>query len=99
MDRSSICIRMYSLVERMCVLYVINKRGAYPGNTSRDIQSGTGFVHNSFLLDYPEKTVYRQPFRLLMDAKVPYDLSHKTSKSFTESMINWECREKFGIFD
>jgi len=37
--------------------------GAYPGNTSQDIQSGTGVVHNSLLFDKPQKNVLRAPFR------------------------------------
>ena len=38
--------------------------GAYPGNTLDDVGSGIGVVHNTFLLDLPEKTVMRAPFRL-----------------------------------
>lgn len=42
--------------------------GAYPGHPITDIQSGVGFVHNSFLLDDAdiEKTVLRGPFRMPM---------------------------------
>jgi acyl-CoA reductase-like NAD-dependent aldehyde dehydrogenase len=37
--------------------------GAYPGSTATDIQSGTGFVHNTYLLEDVEKSVVRGPFR------------------------------------
>lgn len=37
--------------------------GAFPGHRRNDIQSGTGVVHNAFLLDRPERTVVRGPFR------------------------------------
>jgi acyl-CoA reductase-like NAD-dependent aldehyde dehydrogenase len=37
--------------------------GSFPGNKPWDIQSGTGFVHNSFMFSKPEKTVVRAPFR------------------------------------
>lgn len=37
--------------------------GAYPGHTVTDVQSGIGVVHNALLLDAPEKTVVRGPFR------------------------------------
>ncbi|MGV0810828.1 aldehyde dehydrogenase family protein [Mycolicibacterium boenickei] len=37
--------------------------GAFPGHLRNDIQSGTGVVHNAFLLDRPERTVVRGPFR------------------------------------
>jgi acyl-CoA reductase-like NAD-dependent aldehyde dehydrogenase len=37
--------------------------GAFPGSTPADIQSGVGFVHNTFLLDQVEKSVVYGPFR------------------------------------
>ncbi|GGI06829.1 aldehyde dehydrogenase family protein [Egicoccus halophilus] len=37
--------------------------GAYPGAEPTDIQSGTGVVHNTYLLEDVEKTVVRGPFR------------------------------------
>jgi len=36
--------------------------GGFPGNTPENPQSGIGFVHNSFMFDFPEKTVARCPF-------------------------------------
>lgn len=38
--------------------------GAYPGHPLEDIRSGQGVVHNSFLFDYPQKSVLRAPFRI-----------------------------------
>ena len=38
--------------------------GAFPGHPPEDIQSGSGVVHNSFLLDYPQKSVVFAPFRI-----------------------------------
>ncbi|WP_280267291.1 aldehyde dehydrogenase family protein [Nocardia wallacei] len=37
--------------------------GAFPGHTLEDIQSGLGVVHNALLIDEPERTVLRGPFR------------------------------------
>jgi len=37
--------------------------GSFPGNVPWDIQSGTGFVHNSYMFSHPQKTVLRGPFR------------------------------------
>jgi aldehyde dehydrogenase (NAD(P)+) len=37
--------------------------GAFPGHTLEDVQSGIGVVHNALLLDGPERTVVRGPFR------------------------------------
>ncbi|NNN01135.1 MAG: aldehyde dehydrogenase family protein [Acidimicrobiaceae bacterium] len=36
--------------------------GAYPGHLATDIQSGNGFVGNSFLFAHPQKSVVRGPF-------------------------------------
>jgi len=38
--------------------------GAYPGSTLGDIQSGIGFVHNTFMLEGIEKCVVSGPFRV-----------------------------------
>lgn len=38
--------------------------GAYPGNDPRDIGSGTGFVHNTYLLGDVEKAVTHGPWRV-----------------------------------
>jgi aldehyde dehydrogenase (NAD(P)+) len=37
--------------------------GAFPGHTIDDVQSGIGVVHNALLLEDPERTVVRGPFR------------------------------------
>jgi aldehyde dehydrogenase (NAD(P)+) len=37
--------------------------GGHPTATLQDVQSGLGWVHNTFLLDGAEKTVLRGPFR------------------------------------
>ena len=39
--------------------------GAYPGSPPEDIQSGSGVVHNAYLLEDVEKTVCRAPWRPL----------------------------------
>lgn len=38
--------------------------GAFPGNALSDIGSGRGVVHNTYLFDYPQKSVLRAPFRI-----------------------------------
>ncbi|MBM7413597.1 MULTISPECIES: aldehyde dehydrogenase family protein [Nocardiaceae] len=37
--------------------------GAFPGHTLDDVQSGIGVVHNALLIDRPERTIVRGPFR------------------------------------
>jgi acyl-CoA reductase-like NAD-dependent aldehyde dehydrogenase len=38
--------------------------GAFSGNSPKDIQSGCGVVHNTYLFDHPQKSVLRAPFRI-----------------------------------
>jgi acyl-CoA reductase-like NAD-dependent aldehyde dehydrogenase len=38
--------------------------GAFPGHTPDDIRSGTDVVHNSYLLDHPQRSIVRAPFRI-----------------------------------
>jgi acyl-CoA reductase-like NAD-dependent aldehyde dehydrogenase len=38
--------------------------GSFPGHTADDIQSGVGVVHNALLLDHPQKSVVRCPWRI-----------------------------------
>jgi len=50
--------------------------GAYPGADARDIQSGTGFVHNTAMLEGIEKVVMCHP--LTTFPKPPYFPSHRS---------------------
>ena len=38
--------------------------GAFPGNPLSDIKSGRGVVHNTYMIDQPQKSVMRAPFRI-----------------------------------
>jgi acyl-CoA reductase-like NAD-dependent aldehyde dehydrogenase len=51
--------------------------GAYPGAKARDIQSGTGFVHNTAMLEGIEKVVMRHP--LTTFPKPAYFPSHRSA--------------------
>ncbi|MYX43620.1 aldehyde dehydrogenase, partial [Streptomyces sp. SID89] len=63
--------------------------GAYPGHTLDDVQSGIGVVHNALLLDNPERTVVRGPFRpaprsllhgkMTTSPKPPWFVTHRTA--------------------
>jgi len=44
--------------------FVSTTWGAFPGHTREEIASGTGSVHNTYLLDHPQKSVIRAPFRI-----------------------------------
>jgi aldehyde dehydrogenase (NAD(P)+) len=63
--------------------------GAFPGHTLGDVQSGIGVVHNGFLLEKPERTVVRGPFRpsprsliggeLSISPKPPWFVNNRTA--------------------
>lgn len=50
--------------------------GAAPGATPSDIQSGDGFVHNTYLIEDIAKTVVRGPFRPVL--RPPWFHTHRT---------------------
>ncbi len=63
--------------------------GSIPGQTPADIQSGTGWVHNTFLFDRPEKTVVRSPFRVW--PKPPWFVSHQTAGALAHDLAAFEA--------
>jgi acyl-CoA reductase-like NAD-dependent aldehyde dehydrogenase len=73
--------------------------GAYPGHTRLDIGSGTGFVHNAFMLEDVQKTVIRAPFapapRVLLTArpalspKPPYFVTNRTARTTAERLVRF----------
>ncbi|MFZ2172692.1 MAG: aldehyde dehydrogenase family protein [Rhodococcus sp. (in: high G+C Gram-positive bacteria)] len=63
--------------------------GAFPGHTRNDVQSGIGVVHNAMLIDHPERTIVRGPFRpsprsvlkreLSISPKPPWFVNNRTA--------------------
>jgi hypothetical protein len=53
--------------------------GAFPGHSIRDIQSGTGVVHNSLMFSHPQKSVVRGSFRATPTP--PWFASHRAVMS------------------
>jgi len=86
--------------------------GAYAGNDALKIESGSGFVHNSLMLERPQKNVVRAPFRpfprsakhrgLTMAVKPPWFLqnatSAKTARQFTHFAANPHPLRLPGLF-
>ncbi|MGW3911063.1 aldehyde dehydrogenase family protein [Streptomyces sp. NPDC005070] len=86
--------------------------GAFPGHTRQDIGSGTGFVHNAFMLEDVEKTVLRAPFapapRGLLDGspslspRPPYFVTNRTGRTTMRRLTAYAARRKVsalpGIF-
>lgn len=73
--------------------------GAFPGHKRNDIQSGTGVVHNAFLLDRPERTVVRGPFRPAprsvfrgewsLSPKPPWFVNNRTSATTGRLLVDF----------
>lgn len=68
--------------------------GAYPGSTSDNIQSGSGFVHNTAMLEGIEKTVIRAP--LTSFPKPGFFPSHRTGHIVMRRMITMEKKGSWG---
>jgi acyl-CoA reductase-like NAD-dependent aldehyde dehydrogenase len=62
--------------------------GAYPGSTPYDIQSGSGFVHNTSMLEGVEKTIFRAP--LTTFPKPGYFASHRTANKMLPKIVAME---------
>lgn len=62
--------------------------GAYPGSSLEDIQSGSGFVHNTAMLEGIEKAVIRAP--LTVFPKPGWFPSHKTAQVTTRRIVEME---------
>lgn len=70
--------------------------GAYPGHPPEDIRSGSGFVHNTLLLDHPEKTIVRGAFRIRPTP--PWFSDHKNLRVLGERLFAFENEPTFGHF-
>jgi acyl-CoA reductase-like NAD-dependent aldehyde dehydrogenase len=64
--------------------------GAYPGSTAADIQSGTGWVHNTSMLEGIEKTVMRHPLTIM--PKPSTFPSHRTAQTVLRRLTRVEER-------
>ena len=64
--------------------------GAFPKHTLTDIQSGIGVVHNSFLLDHPEKSVIYSPFIIKPTPAWFYD--HRNLLPLGKALVSFEAK-------
>ena len=64
--------------------------GAHPSSTLQDIQSGRGFVHNTFLFDHDviEKFVLRAPVKA--SPIHPWFPGHRTANVLAKRLIDFE---------
>ena len=63
--------------------------GAYPGHPLEDIRSGRGFVHNALLIDHPQKSIVRAPFR--MSPTPAWFADHKTGHQLGPLITDFEA--------
>jgi acyl-CoA reductase-like NAD-dependent aldehyde dehydrogenase len=68
---------------------VVNPWGAFPGSTPADIQSGTGFVHDTLMLSRAQKTVVRAPFRPII--KPVWFAGHRTTHRLAPRLAQFEA--------
>jgi hypothetical protein len=60
--------------------------GGHPSSNLQDAQSGIGFVHNTYLLDNPEKTVLRAPLRV--KPKPIWNSTHRHPETVTWDLLD-----------
>ncbi|HSS76401.1 MAG TPA: aldehyde dehydrogenase family protein, partial [Thermoanaerobaculia bacterium] len=68
---------------------VVTPWGGFPGSTAQDIQSGTGWVHNTLMFDRIQKTVVRAPFRVF--PKPVWFATHKTANLLAPKLSQFEA--------
>lgn len=64
--------------------------GAFPGHPLEDIRSGRGFVHNAMLIDHPQKSIVRAPFRI--DPTPAWFPDHETLHELGPLITDFEAR-------
>lgn len=67
--------------------------GAYPGHPLEDVRSGRGFVHNALLLDHPQKSIVRAPFRI--SPTPAWFPDHKNLHVLGEALTEFEANPSF----
>ncbi len=72
---------------------VVTTWGAFPGHTNQDIQSGRGVVHNALLLDHPQKSIVRAPFRI--NPTPAWFGDHKTGHILGPALCRFEASPSF----
>jgi len=63
--------------------------GGHPSATLANIQSGLGFVHNTFMLEGIEKGVVRGP--LTVFPKPPWFITNKSAHKVAERIVRFEA--------
>jgi len=64
--------------------------GGHPSSNLQNAQSGIGFVHNTYLLDRPEKTILRAPLKMM--PKPIWYTSHRHPEQVAWDMLHMYLR-------
>ena len=67
--------------------------GGHPSATLEDIQSGKGWVHNTFMLEDIEKCVIRGP--LVVKPKPTWFANHRTAAEIGRRLVKLEAQPSF----
>jgi aldehyde dehydrogenase (NAD(P)+) len=67
--------------------------GGHPSATLENIQSGKGWVHNTFMLEDIEKCVIRGP--LVVKPKPTWFANHKTAAEIGRKLVRMEAQPSF----
>ena len=65
--------------------------GGYPGNKDSDIQSGQGYVHNTFLFESPLNGIVRTQFKPLLNIDPPWFITHRNSHKVLKNLTLYLC--------
>ena len=65
--------------------------GGYPGNRDNDIQSGQGYVHNSFLFESPQKGIVYSKFRLSRLIDPPWFVTNKKAHRIFKNLTYYQA--------
>ncbi len=68
--------------------------GGHPSARLHDIQSGLGWVHNTYMLDRIEKSVIRGPF--VVRPKPPWFLDHRRAAQVARRLVEFEAAPGWG---
>jgi acyl-CoA reductase-like NAD-dependent aldehyde dehydrogenase len=68
--------------------------GAFPGHSPKDIQSGSGVVHNTYLFDHPQKSVVKAPFRI--KPTPAWFADHKNLRDLASKLTEMEAAPSWG---
>ena len=65
--------------------------GGYPGNKDNDIQSGQGFVHNSFFFESPLKGIVETNFRFSRFNDPPWFVNNKKAHRLFKNLTYYQA--------